>query len=151
MTDFNESVDGKASQAIIVSTIDRGERLISVHCIFDEDLPKGPVAIEFVFETSAFLVIADAFDDTISVLSTLPAELQSTSRLKIDDKITPWNGVVGSKLLWSWLLTNQRGYVDGIQLEFRQDEQGTPSCFQAIAIASTLELRILARAQFSFR
>jgi Family of unknown function (DUF6334) len=151
VTDIDEGINHNASQMPIAAIIEQGALLRFVHCIFDEDLPNGPVAITFGFETASFCVLANASDDTISVLPTIPVELQSHLCLEIDDKTAPWNGVIGSTLIWSWLLTNQQGYCDGLQLEFRRDGHGSLHCFQMIAIASTLELRTLSRAKLSLQ
>jgi hypothetical protein len=143
--------DDSASQMPIAAIIDRGEQLRVVHFIFDEDLPKGPVAIIFTFETLSFCALVNASDDTLSISSALPLELQSHARIKVDDNSAPWNQMMGAALIWSWRLTNQQGYSDGLQLEFRRDGHGALACVQLIAIASTLELRSLARETFAIR
>jgi Family of unknown function (DUF6334) len=151
VTDIGDLTDDNASQMPIAAIIDQGEPLRAVHCIFDEDLPKGPVAIIFTFETSSFCALVNASDDSLSTSSALPLELQSHARSKVDDNSAPWNQMIGAALIWSWRLTNQQGYSDGLQLEFRRDGHGALACVQLIAIASTLELRSLAREAFAVR
>jgi Family of unknown function (DUF6334) len=117
-----------------------------VECLFDEDLPKGPVALKLELERLSFYLLVDANDDTISVASSLPDELHLLRVSKVDDQTGPWKTAVGLELSWVWLLTNQQGYADGVQLEFRGGERAELSCIQVIAVASTLELRTLSRA-----
>lgn len=141
-----EAETASAARTILASAVDRGGRLLGVECVFDEDLPKGPVALRLEFEGLSFYLLVDADDDTISVASSLPDELHSLRVTKVDDKEGPWKSAVGFELSWAWLLTNQQGYADGVQLEFRGGERAELSCIQVIAVASTLELRTLSRA-----
>jgi hypothetical protein len=138
VSEDNESVEANLVPSIMASAVDQGGRLLSVECLMDEDLPKGPVALRLEFERLSFYLLADANDDTISVASSLPDELHSLRVSKVDDQAGPWKGAVGSALSWAWLLTNQQGYADGVQLEFRGGERAELSCIQVIAVASTL-------------
>ncbi len=44
-----------------------------------------------------------------------------------------WPLLIGRRLWWGWILTNQQGYEDGVQLEFAPLE-GQPGAEQALKI-----------------
>jgi hypothetical protein len=151
VSDVNDAIEGNAPPQIIASVVNLGERLREIECLFDADLPKGPVAVKFAFETVGFYLLVDAIDDSVWVANELPAELQSLRPSKVDDQASPWREALGAQLSWGWLQTNQQGYTDGLQLEFRGNERDGLVCIQMIALASTLELRTVARSRFALR
>lgn len=77
-----------------------------------------PVGVELGFELGEILVaareetdeIADTFNELIS------------DRMELVDHIEPWAEVIGGRCLWSWELTNQMGFRDGVQFEFVSDK-----------------------------
>jgi hypothetical protein len=71
--------------------------------------------IEIECEHGLFTVVADDELDTVSVDF---AESCLQFKRDISDS-DPWNRVIGSPILWAWLLTNQQGYTDGFQFEVR--------------------------------
>ena len=145
---MNENQD---AEMLLASLVDQGARLRFVECFFDKDLPKGPVAVRFEFENASLCLAVDASDDTILVADTCPSEYRSALASSVDDSVSPWDAMLGSELTSAWVLTNQQGYRDGAQLEFRNIKTNIVVCIQLIAIASTLELRAVVRDQFVFR
>jgi hypothetical protein len=47
-----------------------------------------------------------------------------------------WNNITGKGLIWIWIMQNQQGYTDGIQLEFQEQK-----IIQVMAMGSCLYIR----------
>ncbi|MBC2604811.1 DUF6334 family protein [Pelagicoccus albus] len=43
------------------------------------------------------------------------------------------------RVTWSWILTNQQGYTDGLRIEMKSEEDET-YCYEFISIASGIEI-----------
>jgi hypothetical protein len=54
----------------------------------------------------------------------------------------PWLGVIGAEVTWAWVLTNNRGFEDGVQFLFRSSG-GTETCIQLEAAASEFRTAIV--------
>ncbi|WP_211302412.1 DUF6334 family protein [Nannocystis exedens] len=129
--------------------IDSGLPLTSVEFCMDSDLPSDPVAFRFSFEDESFCVSANGHDDTIIVSRDMPNEYASYPSRAFLMLSPPWNGALGAKLIWVWTLENQRGYFDGIQLQFEHLDSPPPFSIQMIALASTLRVFHLAKLDFT--
>ena len=53
----------------------------------------------------------------------------------------PWSAAKGKPLLWSWMLLNQQGYFDGLQLEFSRNSEDRSVVVQLVAIGSEVKQR----------
>jgi hypothetical protein len=53
----------------------------------------------------------------------------------------PWRLALGKPLLFTWSMTNQFGYRDGLQLEFAEDVTDTSVVIQLVVMASTVMQR----------
>ena len=124
------------------SIVDNWGSLVSViGCSRLTEQERGPVSvfeeIEVNFTSGTATVIAESEYDTVRVegrFSKLP------SRVDLSDA-EPWSQFIGSSALWTWTLTNQQGYTDGFQLEFR-----TSSDFlgiQLVCVASHLRVSVV--------
>lgn len=75
-------------------------------------------AIEFTFTGGSFATVyAESDFDTVRL------ELEgmvSRDGCYIRDvtEVAPWMELIGGRLTWIWVLTNQQGYQDGLRLEF---------------------------------
>jgi len=115
--------------------------VINVEYLMDPDLPKRPVAIRISFVASSLYLIARGEDDSIDVAKEASEELArdtAATNVSLND---PWRSVIGTKLMWGWILTNHQGYTDGVQLEFKGESPNHTPCIQGIVIASTIEVR----------
>ena len=121
-----------------------GGRLRAVNGFFwhSEDESEVPmfVALSLVFEEGEVLIAAEE-DDSLLIgdkegLHTDPA-IRSASL----SALAPWSGTLGLPLLWSWTLTNQQGYVDGLQLEFATNAKSASVLIQLLALASEIKVR----------
>lgn len=129
---------------IVRAVIDAGMPLTSVEYCMDVDLPAAPVAIRWTFESRSFVVAANGFDDTVVVSEQVPGEYAELRFSEVDRAASPWHDALGAKLKWAWLLTNHQGYSDGVQLQFEGLDDGPARCCQLLAMASTLQIRVVA-------
>jgi hypothetical protein len=86
----------------------------------------------FKFRAGTFCVAVDPNDDTVKIVAT---NVGNSHVVNVTDQ-PPWSALVGSRLRWGWTLTNQRGYTDGVQLEFFHERDFW--IIQVIAEASSL-------------
>lgn len=57
--------------------------------------------------------------------------------------VAPWSSAIGRPLLWIWEMTNQLGYLDGVQIEFARDVQSESVTLQLIALGAQLRVRAI--------
>lgn len=93
--------------------------------------------VEFVF-THGTVLIAARDDDTVEMSE---GNLTHTHRVDLAS-LRPWSDAISSRGLgWIWLMKNQNGYLDGIQLQFlRHDGSFT---VQMICEASELSVGVV--------
>ena len=92
----------------------------------------------FHFDDGRFCVGVDRDFDTVVLTS---AGSVYEHKVPVTDH-DPFRSLVGCRLRWGWLLTNQRGYTDGVQLEFARDRETW--ILQLVAEASSLRAYSLA-------
>ena len=99
------------------------------------------VALDLHFGGRHVLLSADAEDDTLVVgrdpKSSGGAGRQWTPLHQND----PWKEAVGKPLLWTWLMTNQQGYLDGVQFEFASSVEKASVVIQLIVCGGALKTR----------
>ncbi|HEY2043945.1 MAG TPA: DUF6334 family protein [Jatrophihabitans sp.] len=89
-------------------------------------------SIQFEFERGLLTVGIDIDTDTIQT-EVGETRSEKPSGRKLAD---PWQALISSSVRWIWVLTNHRGFRDGLQIEFSKDEQDTD--LQIMAEASRL-------------
>jgi hypothetical protein len=101
---------------------------------------NGPVSVTLGFENGAVLVSAEADDDTITMQA-----IASLSGADVSAE-SPWSSAIGRGLMWVWTLTNQQGYQDGCQFEFKESGRDGPRhlCVQLVVAASALHVSTVA-------
>jgi len=92
----------------------------------------------FDFDGGRFFIVVDPDFDTVRIE---PRGAGHGHVVVITDQ-HPFESLIGCRLRWGWLLTNQRGYTDGVQLEFARD--GQTWILQLVAEASLLTAYSLA-------
>ena len=104
---------------LVRSAVDAFGRLTAVHA--GSDAPgEGPASLTcfeeytFTFEHGSITITADGETDSLTVGE------NSGTWLDVADLSMrpPWADAMGCGILWLWLLENQYGYVDGVQIEF---------------------------------
>ncbi len=121
-----------------------GEPLINVQGFFFVDEPSDDmlVAVQFEFENHV-VVLAAQDDDTLQVIESS----RHIDEVRVDSrnlsKLSPWNRALGKPLLWSWRMTNQQGYSDGVQLQFATNVTGEKAEVQLIVVASEIKVKEL--------
>ena len=113
------------------------------------DLPERIGVIELSFpELTVFVCIEDEYD-TLACSNSLPPT-HSEYTLRLDASF--WDGLLGKSLTNAWLMTNDRGYPDAIQLRFRDlPNAGNYSVVQMYGEASQIvvtEFGVVRRCSF---
>lgn len=106
------------------------------------DLPTVISAVLLEFEAVSWLFTVSADDDTVRI---------SKPGAGIDDSLTfsdppagsGWEPAIGAAVPWIWILENQQGYVDGVQIRFARDGAEAVTV-QLLAGASHWSVRFLA-------
>jgi hypothetical protein len=90
-------------------------------------------SIRFKFERGVLAISINIDDDTLEI--DVSADARSDSKAVSSG---PCADLISGQVRWVWLLTNHRGFRDGIQLEFTRD--GIDTDIQIMAEASRLWL-----------
>jgi hypothetical protein len=120
----------------------RAGRLLGVrHAVPDE--PAMIEAIILDFEGGSWTLTVNADDDTIRIVEGEPIGLED-ARIGPAPAESPWAGTLGTAPQWIWVLENQQGYHDGLQICFALD--GSEVCrIQLIAMASSWHIGMVHR------
>jgi len=102
------------------------------------DLPAGIGVIELRFANCAVFVCIEDEYDTLTCANALPPTYSDYTH-RLDASF--WDGLIGKSLTNAWLMTNDRGYPDAIQLRFRDlPNAGNYSVVQMYGEASQIVL-----------
>jgi hypothetical protein len=93
--------------------------------------------IELSFEHGLITVSVDTDDDTL-LLSSSSNSLPEQTDITFHE---PWKRFVGCPVLWAWLMENQSGYLDGLQIEFKVKDGF--AALQFMCEASAISLRVV--------
>jgi len=85
------------------------------------------------FETTQLFLSADENDDSIVLSMEPPSMVDCVARAA-----PAWAAAIGRAVLWSWILTNHKGYVDGVRFEFRNTVSDSGLIIEVVAAASML-------------
>ena len=89
-------------------------------------------AVRLSFSSKRSLIFSiDHETDSVLMLSSLP------SRVKLHDVSTraPWRDAINKYLIWGWELCNNRGYQDGVQLQF---DPKLAKAIQLVVVSSSM-------------
>ena len=121
---------------------DKGGKLIGVkYSVFDAGLDGTDwvESVEMQFENIVITVYVDTDFDTLRV-NLGEMKVNSDCYLKVVTSVKPWDELIGRRIAWIWLLTNQQGYEDGLRFEFSTKEKGKESrILTLIGIASSIQ------------
>jgi hypothetical protein len=115
------------------------------------DLPSGVSVVELSFAPATVFIMVDEQSDALISIRTVQEDLVRPDRLLSSEF---WDPVVGKILVGVWFMTNDRGYLDAMQLRFReQPNAGAYSTIQLNGEASQISLAefISRRCQSMFR
>ena len=88
------------------------------------------------------VTLAVTADDEIEVPSQITADDPAIQEIDLGEMV-PWRGSIGRPLIWAWVMTNQQGYSDGLQLEFAEDVEAESVIVQLIALGAQLRVRVI--------
>ena len=122
------------SLSVLQTAFDAGEPLVRVR---EEYLAPDSTlisAVELQFTSLAVVVSAVADDDTIAIVAGLPSAQTASGHSSV------WDGCIGKRVRWAWLLKNQQGYLDGARFEFGNADEPGSVVVELIVAASGLEI-----------
>lgn len=114
----------------VAETAGRLQRVTAHH--FDGD-PRLIPHIVLEFEATRLFLSATDEDDSIVVSTEAPSMPGCVPRAA-----AAWAPAVGRAVLWGWILTNHRGYVDGVRFAFRNTVSDSGLIIEVVVAASML-------------
>lgn len=125
---------------------DSGQKLVDVVGYFEcfEECDSKPSLCElgFIFEKSSLHVVAQEDDSFVLHSSESCSDPELTPLSLMDSR--PWSSAIGNPILWSWVLCNNQGYFDGIQIEFSENTESKSVVVQLVSLGSEVKLRVVA-------
>jgi len=107
-------------------------------------VPAGLTMTEVIildFEAGSWALTVNADDDTIRIAEAEATGLKDV-RISPAPSESPWSSALGTVPQWIWVLENQQGYHDGLQICFALD--GEEVCqIQLIASASSWHIGVV--------
>ncbi|REJ65138.1 MAG: hypothetical protein DWQ31_19195 [Planctomycetota bacterium] len=121
-----------------------GDCLESVHGYFfvDQVCDDLLVAVRLKFDDEIVVLTAEE-DDTIGVFGPSWRRDSEDVELRGLSGTPPWTSAIGKPLLWSWTMTNQLGYFDGVQIQFGTNVENAGVQVQLLVVASEIKVRII--------
>ena len=110
-----------------------------VEYLYDPVTPKAIDAVRLRYEAGDWLVTVGD-ESEIELRPTDPDGMLEEWRAVEATTFSPWAAAVGKHVRWAWVLENQQGYEDGLQLGFFEPEHGGSVDIQLIALNT--ELRV---------
>jgi hypothetical protein len=116
--------------------------LVDVRLVIDSVIPKDIQKIHFIFQNGSYILAVDESYDTVILRKGKLSKKKGIKYISCKNK-KPWSIAIGNKINWLWILTNQQGYCDGIQMEFgKESSADIVITIQMVAIASALKIKI---------
>lgn len=127
----NSQLDGffEAARAMC----DDSGHLVSVRYGSDPELPDRAHLVGLTFESGEWWLGVDPDDDSLVIAEHLTDGKAVLTPAPHD---SPWQGALGRRPRWVWVMINQQGYMDGIQFEFITDKADNDQRIQMVALAS---------------
>ena len=120
---FDDDKDIRLALAQIDAMItNTGDRLVSVLEIRDPELPSC-VRLVFGFPERQIIVAVRSEDDSVGISLKLATQERQAGTLRDTSSSVPWRQALGKSLASFCILLNNRGYVDGVQLEFSRERE----------------------------
>lgn len=113
-----------------------GGKLRTARAHFIDGDPRFTSRIVLHFERERLVLFADEDTDAIILADDAPATSDGA-------EAEVWKAASGRSILWSWILTNHQGYIDGVRFDFRNTVADRPVVIEVIAGASTLHTKVI--------
>jgi len=126
---------------LMESMAKKSGQLEEVDYFYWDDIRIFTVFLKLVFQHETFFILANG-DDSLELTRTFPnvPSLEELTQTR-GAEMVPWRFAIGRHLRWGWMMINQQGYVDGIQLEFGNGDKEESISIQLLAIASSLKIQ----------
>lgn len=100
------------------------------------------LAIGLIFSDSSIFIVAQE-DDSLNIYNNIAWKQGNKYKEVSLIETMQWFSAKGKPLLWTWMLYNQQGYFDGLQMEFAKDSQDISSVIQLVAQGSEIKFRVV--------
>jgi Family of unknown function (DUF6334) len=98
-------------------------------------------ALTMSFDDIAVVLIAEPVDDSLTIADGSEWRPDpDTVSIPLNES-DPWRLALGKPLFWSWSMTDQFGYRDGLQLAFAENVSDDSIIVQFIVLGSAIALR----------
>ncbi|GIJ45953.1 hypothetical protein Val02_28390 [Virgisporangium aliadipatigenens] len=119
-------------------TVDAGPlQYVGYHV--DPAFPRDVAGIRLRFAHGAWLVGVDSDDDTVT-LQKVEGTAPAGATVVDAGGLLPWAAALGKHVQWRWVLENQQGYTDALQIEFTDRVRVGSVTIQVLAIGSALRV-----------
>jgi hypothetical protein len=115
---------------------DRGGQLRAAHAHYIDGDRRLTSHIVLEFERERLVLLSDEDTDAIVLTGDAPS-ISGGAEAEL------WKAANGRSILWSWILTNHQGYVDGVRFDFRNTVVDHPVVIEVIVAASTLRTTVI--------
>jgi len=115
-----------------------GGRLRGATAYHFEGDPRLTPHVVLDFEATKLFLSAAEEDDSILLAMEAPSMADCVPRAA-----PAWAPAVGRAVLWGWILTNHRGYVDGVRLDFRNTVSDSQLIIEVLVAASMLHTAVV--------
>lgn len=114
-------------------------RLREARVFSNPDLPLWPAVVQLTFDEFSVFVCVEPEFDTLVCSRELPDSYQRSASVMIAASF--WDSVLGWTLADAWQMRNDRGYMDALQLRFREyPDKGAYRHVQLWAFCSSIRL-----------
>lgn len=125
-----------------------GRKLAAVSMFAATSLPDQVAVVRLALGQSTVHVCVEPVDDTLEIW--IEPAGPCVEGMGVELSSTFWLPLIGWTLTSAWSMRNQRGYVDGLMLEFRQEPADTEArMVHLLAIASCIRISELVEARHS--
>lgn len=104
------------------------------------DGPPALIALRLEFGNQVLLLTA-LEDDSLKVRANEDFLALADHAVTQLTQTSPWKSAVSRPLMWAWVMVNQQGYLDGIQLDFARSSEDEAARIQVLVIGSSLKLQ----------
>lgn len=123
---------------LLVSIYDDGLRLSSV--VHRIDVELGVVSVGLTFGKSPVCVEIDPDFDSLWLTRDMRPTSGAHERVEDASSSGLWKACLGLPIRWAWVLTDQQGYSDGLQLTLGSNEFVEEPTIQMIGIGSRIRI-----------
>ena len=125
--------------SLLLEVFDNDEYLERVSSFSFIEIPEEIALLEFKFKKSFIYISIDENYDTLQVDHQIYNKETYMPRRDISGSVV-WRDIIGKHIHWFWILTNNQGYNDGIQFQFRDENHKIYKTIQLMGLTSSIRI-----------